>query len=306
MTEQFSLRPMQEQDLAGALRLTQAEKWPHRAEDWALHLQQGRGWVACDQGGQVIGTTLLWEFGAASNSGIGTVGLIVVSRHWQGRGVGRQLLELAMESASVATLRLMATEAGIKLYGRCGFVPTGTVQQRQAIPGQVPLLAVPAGLRLRRAQAADLASLVALDAAAFGCERARLLQSICQIGRTMVLEADTGVLEDDTGIKAFASIRRGGRGLQFGPVVAANQQQACVLISALLQDTAEFIRLDVPREALQLGAWLDEIGLPVVDQVTAMQRGPVVEGESTNQQGNQQGGQEGNPRTYALVSQAFG
>jgi predicted N-acetyltransferase YhbS len=281
----FTQRPMRESDLGRALELTQAEGWPHRAEDWALHFDQGRGWVACDDNDCVIGTTLIWEYGEAEE--IATVGLIVVDRSWQGKGVGKALLSCAIENTNVETLRLMSTVAGLKLYSKCGFKKIGVVEQRQAIPKNIAAIQPPLGVSLRAPNPADVDALIKLDALAFGCRRDKLI-------KTLLKSASAILLEDKTGLCGFACIRHGGRGMQFGPVIANDEHQAIVMISTLLQQITEFTRLDVPADALELAAWLDEVGLPVVDQVTAMQRG----GAS--------GPIDGQARTFALVSQAFG
>ena len=62
MTQVF-VRRMQAEDLAEGLRLTQAESWSYRLEDWSLHSRLGQGWVACDAGGRVLGTAIWWRYG---------------------------------------------------------------------------------------------------------------------------------------------------------------------------------------------------------------------------------------------------
>ena len=39
------IRPLLAADLAQAHALTQALRWPHRQEDWALALAMGQGWA---------------------------------------------------------------------------------------------------------------------------------------------------------------------------------------------------------------------------------------------------------------------
>ena len=72
----LNIRRMQASDLPAALKLTQAENWSHRLEDWEFHYRLGRGWVACDEEGKLVGTILWWPYGKE----FGTVGLVVVDR----------------------------------------------------------------------------------------------------------------------------------------------------------------------------------------------------------------------------------
>lgn len=70
-------------------------------------LENGGGFVA-QRSGAVIGTALCWQFGQHC----GTVGLVIVSPQEQGRGVGRQLMELALEALGSRTVFLYATLDG--------------------------------------------------------------------------------------------------------------------------------------------------------------------------------------------------
>src|SRR5487761_887510 len=121
---------MQAEDLAEGLRLTQAESWAHRLEDWTFHYRLGRGWVACDAGGRILGTALWWPYGEQ----FATVGLVLVDQHQQRKGVGRRLMNSVIEDAGARALRLVATPAGTRLYEQCGFREQGGICQRQGLP----------------------------------------------------------------------------------------------------------------------------------------------------------------------------
>jgi FtsP/CotA-like multicopper oxidase with cupredoxin domain len=62
-----SIRRLKAEDVPAAVRLTQAARWPHTAEDWRLHLQLGHGWVANDSG-TLLGTAMTWSYGQAART----------------------------------------------------------------------------------------------------------------------------------------------------------------------------------------------------------------------------------------------
>jgi GNAT superfamily N-acetyltransferase len=268
-------------DLAAALALTQTMHWPHRQADWEFHFRLGRGWVACDTSGAVVGTALWWPYG----DHFGTVGLVVVDASHQGKGIGHRLMNAILADAGTRTLQLVATQAGLSLYRRCGFKEYGGIEQRQGTP--VRGAEVPASdATLRAVVRSDVESLGALDAMAFGTNRATVLQQ--------VFAAGSGVLAERHGCLAgFALLRRSGRGVAIGPVVADDQRLAIALIAHHLQNTdGSFLRIDVPANAAIVTAWLEANGLVSVDQGTTMVRGehPV---------------RPSDVRTFALVSQAL-
>jgi GNAT superfamily N-acetyltransferase len=272
---------MQASDLEAGLRLTQAERWSHRLADWEFSYRLGQGWVACDPEGNVVGTALWWAYGER----FGTVGLIVVDRRHQGKGIGRQLMNTLMQDAGVRTLQLVATSAGMKLYQQCGFREQFLISQRQGVPHVRVVTPPPSGTSLRAVSPADLAALCELDASAMGAPRRHVIAA--------VLEAGSGVLaERDGQLTGFALERESGRGTLVGPVVAGNEALAVSLISYLLEKSSGFARVDIHSDATQLAGWLDAAGLRCVDQVTTMVRGETPERGSA-------------VRIFGLVSQAL-
>jgi GNAT superfamily N-acetyltransferase len=273
---------MQLRDLESGWRLTQAVRWSHRLEDWEFHFRLGRGWVVCDDNDRPIGTALWWAYGDR----FGTVGLVIVDPSLQGKGIGRQLLSTVMNDAGPRGLQLLATPAGLKLYQQCGFRECGGIAQHQGVPTTTPAVALPHNTIVRPASRDDLASLCELDAAAFGAPRGALIKGVFEVGQGIV--ADT-----DGRLAGFALMRPSGRGTLIGPLVARDQTLAIALAAQLLQETAGFVRIDVPTDAIELGTWLESVGLPCIDRVTTMVRGEAAE-------------RRADARVFSLVSQALG
>src|SRR5487761_685913 len=166
-------RRMHAEDLAEGLRLTQAESWAYRLEDWSFHYRLGRGWVACDAGGRVLGTAIWWPYGEQ----FATVGLIVVDRHHQGKGIGRKLMNAVMDEAGARTLQLVATRAGTRLYEQCGFRERDAICQHQGKATAAPLPAGSGKASLRTVVHADVAAIAQWDANAFGTQRAHVIEA---------------------------------------------------------------------------------------------------------------------------------
>jgi GNAT superfamily N-acetyltransferase len=240
--------------LDGAVALSRAEGWPHRAEDWALILGLGRGIAALD-GERVIGTALATPFGSA-----GALSMIVVAHDRRGRGLARAMLERLMDG-DARQWHLVATDDGLPLYRKLGFVETQRIVQTQ---GPVAAVAAPEGVAW--AEAGDTEAIAALDRAATGMDRASLVAALAGAGRF-------AVIRDGSGLAGYAALRPFGRGEVAGPVVARDTADARRLLAFLFAGRpGAFLRVDT-TEASGLGDWLAAQGLVPVGGGIAMVRG---------------------------------
>jgi GNAT superfamily N-acetyltransferase len=245
--------------LPQALMLSQALHWPYRAEDWAFAFRLGRGF-AIETEGRLVGTALWWPYGADHAS----AGMIIVATEAQRQGIGARLMTALLADAAGRTIILNSTRDGEALYTRLGFTPYGIVNQHQAVLERAPPIDV--SVPLRAARPDDHTALQALDHRASGMDRAALLEAICAI-------ADMMVVVRDGCITGYACVRRWGRGVVIGPVVARDAADAQALIATLgARHVGEFVRIDV-TVASGLTPWLESIGLPKVDQVVSMSLG---------------------------------
>lgn len=280
-TDGIVLREMLEADLEAALSLSQAVHWPHRLADWQFSFGLGRGLVA-ERDGAVVGCALSWNWGPAH----ATLGLVIVDPKCQGRRIGFRLVQALLAELGERSVLLHATAEGRGLYERLGFVRTGEVRQHQGQAQSAPLVALDAGWRLRPSDHADVDALIELDAAARGMPRATLMRELLEASETVVLDHEGQR-------RGFAMLRRFGRGLVIGPVVAPDALGARALIAHLVGVSAgKFVRIDIDFDT-GLAEWLEGLGLMRVDGPTEMVRGPV---------------QVATPgvRRYALVTQALG
>lgn len=274
-------RRMNEADLEGAHRLSQALRWPHRLQDWQLIHKLGMGYVAED-GDAVVATIMCWSHGTEFAS----IGMVIVAPDWQGQGIGRKLMAMAMAELAKRNLLLCATDSGKALYARLGFTPVGAISQHQGSVFRPKLMALASGERIRPLGARDGAKLAALGARAVGMPRATVLAALTEVAECVVIDRYDELI-------GFAMLRRFGLGYAIGPVVAPDIERAKALISHWTGTYAgAFVRIDVPS-ASGLGPWLDEQGVLQVDTVMAMVRGEAPLGDSVMRQ-------------YAIINQALG
>lgn len=282
MTE-MSTRRMQTEDLAEGLRLTQAESWSYRLEDWAFHFHLGKGWVACDADGQVLGTAFWWPYGDQ----FATIGLVVVDRHQQGKGIGRKLMNAVMEDAGARSLQLVATRAGKRLYEQCGFREQGAICQHlgAATANTLPLLLKTGTASLDAVTSSGLEAIAQWDAKAFSTDRKSVLAAVLARGE--------GVVASRQGrLAGYALARDAGRGTTIGPVVAEDETLAIEMVARLMQRRSGIMRLDVPEDATVLRGWLESSGIACIDTAAAMVRGTLMPFRSA-------------ARVLGLVSQAL-
>lgn len=277
----YIYRAMTAADVPSAHTLSVQLKWPHRLEDWAMLQRVAQGFVVEDQG-RVIGTAF-----ACAQGNYATIGLVIVDDRYQGQGIGRKLMELALEACGTRTAILNATLAGAPLYASQGFVDFGHIQQHQGLALAPATQELAAGERSRPLTEADHTEVIKLANAGSGLDRQSVLNDLFD-----VVEHSVGI-EHDGHLCAFALLRPFGRGRCIGPVIAQTPEQARHLIAALLaQVPGAFVRIDIPSDS-GLAPWLEEVGLKQVDTVAQMARGAAPKAS-------------GAVRQFAPVTQAIG
>lgn len=280
IAEGVQLRPLHIDDLDAAHALSVEVQWPHRPMDWHIASTLGHGIVA-ERDGQVIGTGMRWDWGEQHT----TVGMVIVAQRYQGQRIGIRIMQTLLEDLGDRSVSLHATAAGRGLYERLGFEATGDIRQHQGIAAPAPLMAFLPGERLRPAGRNDPARLAALDAEALGMPRERALRALMDQGELVVLDRDAEAV-------GFAVMRRFGRGLVVGPVIAPDLHGAKALIGHFTRLAAgRFLRLDVPAKS-GLVEWIEELGLRRIAIAVPMRKGPAP--------------REGSLQAFALMSQSLG
>lgn len=281
MSHAYTYRTAIATDMPAAHALSVHLKWPHREEDWAMVQRTSQGFVA-EQDGALVGVAFVCHQGAYSS-----IGLVIVSDQHQGKGIGRQLMNLCLDAAAPRTAILNATESGAPLYASMGFVDFARIQQHQGVPQTPAPLPLVEHSQCRALSLAEYPQVIALANAGSGLDRTVVLNDLLPTAEHVV-----GV-EVGGQLKGCALLRRFGRGHIIGPVVAQHPEQARQLIAHLLRlIPGAFVRFDIPA-ACGLADWLESLGLPCVDKAPRMVLG--VPPQSS-----------GGITQFALVTQAIG
>ena len=237
-------------DLPAALALSTQAGWNQLAQDWERLLELSPdGCFAGRLDGRLVATATC----ASPAPGIRWIGMVLVDEARRGRGVGRILLERALAHAGKEEdVGLDATDLGRPLYLKLGFQDVAPVDRWGGVP------AGPAEV-----ETGDVDTLLALDRAAAGVDRSRLLRRLAAEPGARILTSGDGA----------AVLRPGRLASHMGPVIAKDVET----FDALLRGAAAHLRgspmiVDVPRTP-ERESVLGKRGLSVRRALTRMTRG---------------------------------
>lgn len=276
LASQIDLVELTPDHLDGALALSQQAQWPHRIEDWAMGLALSKGVVAVHKA-RVLGTAMATLY----EDDVATINMVIVDEAMRGLGIGKRLMDFALNAASGRECRLVATQDGLPLYQKLGFRETHRIVQHQGL-----ISSIPPSDGVEWANASDVTECRSLDHAACGMDRRDLITYLANNGRLAVIRRDGR-------LAGFGAIRHFGRGEVVGPVVAENAADARLLLSFLFTGKeGQFLRVDTSEKS-GLASWLTELGLVHVGGGIGMVR-------------NDKPRDTANVQTFVLASQALG
>lgn len=266
------VRRLRPDDLRHCVRLSVDRGWLPEKAKWSMLLEVsevfgidapggGDGTDGTDDGdGALAGAVVLTRYGAE----LASVGMMLVAARYGRMGLGRALMEHLLAEAGDATVTLFATDLGKPLYDKLGF---RTIRRSAAFTGPFradSFLAEPAvtaatadnsKMRTRPAAAADMASIIDVDKAAFGADRSRLLRRLPAFAGQLL------VLETGRGVAGFAAAWQNHTSTVIGPVVAPDGAAARRLIGDLAAGIRGQVRLDLDPDRPELPAWAVRRGL---------------------------------------------
>jgi GNAT superfamily N-acetyltransferase len=208
-----ALRLLRRADLPDLMRLKESASWNQTAEDWERLLElEPEGCFGMERDGVLVATGTALAYG----EDLAWIGMVLTLPEHRGHGYAGRLMERAMafaESRGVARVGLDATDMGFELYRRFGFAPVSMVErwERPRLAGAVPPAAV-----------AEWEPDPALDRAAFGTDRSRLLENLAREGAATVPG------------EGYAMGRAGSQAAHFGPCVARSAGTARQLLGWFL------------------------------------------------------------------------
>jgi GNAT superfamily N-acetyltransferase len=262
------LRRLREDDIPFAMRLKESVGWNQTEDDWrSLIALRPEGCFLAEHEGQPAGTVTTTAYGTE----LGWIGMLLVSAELRGRGIGRRLLDAAIESlAGCETVQLDATAAGRRLYVQIGFVDEAPVE-RWVRPASTACVDSPGrSMRIDPIVGADLGAIESFDGGAFGCTRSRVLAVWRQNAPEYAF-----VAKCHDAIAGYCLGRRGSRCDQIGPLVAVDEPTAAALVNrALTAAPGKSVLLDVAGRDAGWRQALGRLGFAVERELTRMRRGP--------------------------------
>jgi GNAT superfamily N-acetyltransferase len=262
------IRLLTVEDLDGALALSSTAGWNQRLEDWLMLLRLApAGSFAAVANGRIVGTAIGIDYGRFA-----WIAMMLVDPASRGQGLGARLLEAAMGAVpSDHPIRLDATPMGRPLYQRYGFEDEAMLSRHVAEAAarrQPPVEDSKRwARRVRALTAADLPAVAALDRAVFGANRRVLLEWALEGASQYahVVDASAGV--------QYCVGRPGRLFDQVGPVVADNDEDAKMLVSAALQSAQDrAVVADVFDARGGFAEWLGQCGFKALRPLFRMCR----------------------------------
>jgi GNAT superfamily N-acetyltransferase len=246
--------------------------WPER-DKWSLLLDASEGYgIDAPDGEGLAGTVILTRWGAECAA----IGMMLVASRYGGCGLGRALMEHALNAADGAAVSLFATDSGRPLYDKLGFKP---VRRSVAFRGRFRVdphstkrnkeseVRAESPGNVRVATEADLAAILTLDRATYGADRERILTRLPAFADRMV------VLEASAGIVGYAAAWRTEAFTMIGPLMAPDGAAARRLVTELAAHSIVAVRLDLDPDRAELPSWARAHGLLPTERTIMMTHG---------------------------------
>jgi ribosomal protein S18 acetylase RimI-like enzyme len=232
----IQIRPLVEADIPAAMGLKEAAGWNQTGADWLRLLRLGpRGCFAAASGGRLVGTVTTTAYGRE----LAWVGMVLVDPSFRRRGIASRLMEAALshlDGEGVETIKLDATPDGRHVYERLGFEDELTIERwsgrgrNGAFSKEAGGESVRGGAACSAVDPARLDEILELDRAAFGADRARLVEALAaQALASAFAGGGPGGGED-----GYALARAGSAADYVGPLVAHDPERAALLLDHVL------------------------------------------------------------------------
>jgi GNAT superfamily N-acetyltransferase len=264
------IRPLGIDDLNSCGELALDRRWWPERDKWALLLTASEAWgIDAPDGRGLAGSVVLTRWG----SDRAAIGMMLTAERYGGRGLGRALMEHALNAAGDVPVSLYATGPGRPLYDKLGFQPVrrsvafrGTFRARSSRrEARAAAAGTPGDVRV--ATEADLPAILTLDRAAYGADRERMLSRYPAFADRIV------VLEARQGIVGYAAAWRTECFMVIGPLIAPDDEVAKRLIADLAAHSPVPLRLDMDPDRSEMARWVHRCGLLPTERTVFMTRG---------------------------------
>ncbi|PEX93610.1 GNAT family N-acetyltransferase [Bacillus cereus] len=165
-----------------------------------------------------------------------SIGMLIVHPNFQGRGIGRMLLNKCLEHTHPnQPIVLIATKAGEPLYTSCGFQTVSTIHRFEKQTSKTTTSLT------QQVNEKDLRPLISLDQIATGTNRS-LLYSLL-----LPRVVHSFKIERDDCIEAFSLCIQKGNILCINPLIAKQEEDAIQLLKKICECWNGTVRIDVPH-----------------------------------------------------------
>jgi hypothetical protein len=211
------------------------------------------GSFAAESARRIVGTAIGIDYGS-----FGWIAMMLVDPAFRGRGLGRQLLEAAVNAIPPdRPVRLDATPMGRPLYSSFGFEEESSLSRQVADGATRPVNRHQPG-SVRMLTGADLQRVATHDRDVFGADRAAVLRW------ALDGQPSYACIADGAGAPQYCLGRHGRLFDQLGPVVAQDDETARALVSAGLRAAGNrSVVVDSFDDRRDFTAWLADQGFVV-------------------------------------------
>jgi GNAT superfamily N-acetyltransferase len=256
----MSIRRLSSDDVYACIEVATDRGWSTPRAVWTMLLRHGTGY-GFEEEGQLGGTVI-----AFPHERLTFIGMMLVRKRLEGRGVGRALLERALAEGQPGAA-LFATPSGRPLYEKVGFIVREfvTVHRGSWSGNTVRNVDVksPDALSPKTIEA-----IVETDARAFGCARRTLIAGMLELADRIAI-----VRRNDGLSYAIASSREDETVI--GPAIVQDDETMLDMIAALVDADRGTVELRAPNARRALRAAIEERGLLPDRELPLMTRGPV-------------------------------
>lgn len=240
-------------DIGEAMKLSAAEGWNQTEPDWRFLIEtNGNVSLLAKAGNKVIATTTATNY----TNNVAWIGMVLVNQRYRKLGVAKSLLAATFEKLrSVTSIKLDATPAGQQVYEKLGFRDEYLVA-RMTTQSMKNVTKVEGADLVKPVQTKDIAAITALDATSFGAKRNRLIEYLITS-----YPHKAWLLKRDGNLAGFALGRDGNRYHHIGPVAAASNTDAQILISTASSHLYnQPVVADVLVDRPEMFDWLTQVG----------------------------------------------
>lgn len=244
-TESLVGGALEDADVEAACGLVAEAGWNQNAADWRIFLELGSVIAMKTSDARLVATAATLPY----PSGFGWISMVLVAAELRRRGIATELLKRCISRLVDAGLTpvLDATPAGREVYKPLGF-RDGWPIQRWRRRGDAEL---PVSSGVEEMKKDHWPQVLALDAAAFGCDRSSLLHKLSARS-----EGFACVLEKGGRVRGFLLGREGRVATQLGPIVAEDEACAASLAAHALARLRSPVIVDALERHGVFARWL--------------------------------------------------